>query len=251
MNRTNDEGQATSAPADAAPAGTVARLWRYPVKSMLGERCGALQIGAEGVKGDRRYALRDAEGKLGSGKNTRRFTKMDGLFGFSASFGDAGLEVHFPDGELRRWGDPDMDRALTAALVRTVTLREQTDATHLDAGPVHLLSTASLAWLRAALPDAAIEEQRFRPNLVLDVPAPGCPEQGWIGRRLRVGTAELLITEPTERCAMVTFAQQALPQDLRVLRYIARHADNVFGVYAQVVTPGVISLGERIWFRRS
>ena len=53
--------------------GTVSRLWRYPVKSMLGEECRELAVEARGVAGDRLYALRDAEGKLGSGKNTRRF----------------------------------------------------------------------------------------------------------------------------------------------------------------------------------
>ncbi|MCU5780876.1 putative Fe-S protein [Alcanivorax balearicus MACL04] len=53
--------------------GTVSELWRYPVKSMLGERCEALRMEERGVEGDRLFAVRDTKGKFGSGKSTRRF----------------------------------------------------------------------------------------------------------------------------------------------------------------------------------
>ena len=66
---------------------TVAALWRYPVKSMLGERCQSLALTARGVEGDRLYAIRDADGKFGSGKSTRRFRRIDGLFAFHAVYG--------------------------------------------------------------------------------------------------------------------------------------------------------------------
>ena len=59
------------------PEMEVTGLWRYPVKSMLGERCQHLELDFRGVKGDRRYAVRDADGKLGSGKDSRRFRIMD------------------------------------------------------------------------------------------------------------------------------------------------------------------------------
>jgi len=63
--------------------GTVARPWRYPVKSMLGEECDHLDVDQRGAEGDRLFAVRDADGKFGSGKTTRRFRKTDGLFGFA------------------------------------------------------------------------------------------------------------------------------------------------------------------------
>ena len=59
---------------------TIAALWRYPVKSMLGERRDELQIEARGAAGDRLYAVRDNQGKLGSGKNSRRHVRIEGLF---------------------------------------------------------------------------------------------------------------------------------------------------------------------------
>lgn len=50
--------------------GTITQLWRYPVKSMLGERCAHVDIDERGVQGDRRFAVRTSEGKFGSGKTT-------------------------------------------------------------------------------------------------------------------------------------------------------------------------------------
>ena len=152
------------------PAGVVLRLWRYPVKSMLGERLDALDVDARGVVGDRLFALRDAAGKFGSGKSTRRFRRIDGLFGFRSLYdGDVPVIV-FPDGRPRRGDDPDVHAALSAAVGQPVTLAREAAISHLDAGPVHLLTTASLAWLAAVLPDAALDERRFRPNLLITAP---------------------------------------------------------------------------------
>jgi uncharacterized protein len=53
--------------------GSIERLWRYPVKSMLGEQCDTLAINHRGVEGDRLFAIQNLQGKFGSGKNTRRF----------------------------------------------------------------------------------------------------------------------------------------------------------------------------------
>lgn len=80
----------------AEAIGRVAALWRYPVKSMRGERMSALEFDERGGIADRQFAIRDAEGKFGSGKNTRRFRRIDGLFGFRASLrGDTPM-IEFP-----------------------------------------------------------------------------------------------------------------------------------------------------------
>ena len=77
----------------------VSKLWRYPVKSMLGEECSSVEVAARGVRGDRLFAVRDAEGKFGSGKNTRRFRQIDGLFAFRASYSSEWPDITFPDGK--------------------------------------------------------------------------------------------------------------------------------------------------------
>lgn len=220
----------------------VAELWRYPVKSMLGERCESLCIEERGAQGDRLFAIRDPEGKLGSGKHTRRFRKIDGLFGFHASYRDGVPQIRFPDGDEIGGDAPSIHQTLSDALGLPVMLAREADVPHFDDAPIHLLTSGSLAWLRAALPEAGIDARRFRPNLVIEVPDPEPVEQNWIGMRLRIGEVELQVSGTTERCGMTAFAQGELPKAPEVLRHITRHADLKFGVYARVLAPGVVRI---------
>lgn len=231
----------------ATSIGTVQSLWRYPVKSMGGERCESLELDKRGAAGDRAYAVRDADGKLGSGKNTRRFRQIDGLLGFRAAYVGKHAEVTFPDGTRVRIDDPAIDAALTQALGQPVRVAPEIDVMHFDAAPLHVLSTAALRWLCGCLPHARIDERRFRPNLLLDVPGDFPPEQAWLGTTFRIGAdVTLRIVDGTERCGMVALAQNDLPQDPQVLRHITQEADLLFGVYADVVTPGTVRCGDAV-----
>lgn len=223
--------------------GTITALWRYPVKSMLGEACERVELDARGVRGDRVFALRDADGRLGSGKSTPRLAHIDGLFGLRASQD----HIELPDGRRLAIGDPEIHAALSGALGRQVTLARESALPHFDSSPLHIVTTASLRWLRAALPASRIDERRFRPNIVVEVPGEHPVEQDWLGRTIAVGDAVVLrIVEPTERCQMTTFAQSELPADPRVLTWIGRAAALRFGVYAEVVVPGTIACGDLV-----
>ena len=61
------------------PLGSVAEVWRYPVKSLRGERLDGAACSARGIDQDRRWAVLGADGRIGSGKTTRRFRRMPGL----------------------------------------------------------------------------------------------------------------------------------------------------------------------------
>lgn len=219
----------------------VAALWRYPVKSMLGEECAAVVLEARGVAGDRLYAVRDAEGKLGSGKDSRRFRNIEGLFGFRAR-GEGRVEVAFPDGRRMRADDPAIHAALSAALGMPVRLARESDVPHFDSDPIHLVTTGALDWLRSRLPGSRIDARRFRANIVVEASG----ELAWIGRTLRLGQAVLRVTSSTARCRMTTLGQEDLPADPRVLRAIAQEAGQQFGVYAEVLTPGRIAVGDAL-----
>jgi uncharacterized protein len=219
------------------------------VKSLLGERCDALAFDERGAEGDRRFAIRHANGKLGSGKTTRRFQRIDGLFRFGAELRGGVTEIVFPDGTRRSGNEPGVDSALSAWLGQEVALVPEGDVSHFDAGPVHLVTTTGLRKLAALLPGTQVDARRFRPNLVLDVGDDVPAEEDWGSAILRVGPeVRLRITEPTERCAMVSFAQATLPADPRILRTIATRADLCFGVYAEVVTSGTVAVGDAVVF---
>ena len=214
---------------------TVAALWRYPVKSMLGERCEQLQIDARGAAGDRLYAVRDAEGKLGSGKNTQRFRRLEGLFTFRAAGNPP--TVTFPDGRSLPADDPAVHGALSAALRAPVTLAREAEVSHLDAEPLHLVTTGSLARLGA-------DERRFRPNLVIESDDDAA---AWAGKTVQVGEATLRVIRQTGRCVMITMAQSELPDEPRLLRQLSeRGGEPLFGVYAEVLVPGRIKRGDAV-----
>ena len=225
--------------------GRVQELWRYPVKSMLGERRELIDLNARGVEGDRTYAIRDATGKFGSGKNTRRFRKIDGLFKFRAVYEGAMLTIHFPDGRTITASDPNIHAALSSELKQSVTLAAEADVSHLDAAPVHLLTTGSLAWLAHALPESRVDGRRFRPNVIIEIPDHAPLEHTWVSKQIEIGSAvKLRVIQRTERCGMVAMAQRELPDDPRILRHITEYAGLEFGVYAEVAAPGRVRCGD-------
>ena len=229
------------------PLGTVAELWRYPVKSMRGERCESLLFETRGVTGDRQFAIRDAAGKFGSGKNTRRFRKIDGLLEFTTRYSGNVPEIRFPSGEVVRGDSPSIDGALSEALGQPVVLSSEADVSHLDAAPVHLVTSASMEWLQTALPGTTIRSSRFRPNIVIQCAGVGPVEQAWIGRQLRLGSdVRLVVTAQTERCGMVAATQGELPLEPAVLRHITQCADLMFGVYARVSVSGIVRMTDAV-----
>jgi uncharacterized protein YcbX len=232
---------------ETTTSGIVTALWRYPVKSMLGERCPSLTLNARGVDGDRLYAVVDANGKLGSGKSTRRFARIDGLFRFRSVYDGDVPVIAFPDGRRLRGDDAGIHDALTAALGQPVTLAREAAVSHFDSAPVHLLTTASLAWLAATTPGSRLDERRFRPNILVQVAGATAIEREWLGRRLRLGAeVELAGRRMTGRCVMVTLPQSELPEDAQILRSIAQEADDDFGIYLDVITPGRIRVGDEV-----
>ncbi len=263
-------------------SGAVTGLWRYPVKSMRGEACTALDVAAGGVVGDRRYALVDvATGKVASAKNPRLWSA---LLGLSATYVDGPhgngapprVAVAFPGGERRTSDDASLDAELCATFGRevrlsaaappapvleeywpdlddlahrdTITEEAMPPATFFDCASVHLLTTNTLDALRARYAGGAFDVARFRPNILVSVPGGAeFAEDAWIGSTVRIGADVMLrVTGPAGRCVMTTLAQDGLPADLGVLRAAAQHHAAAVGVYAEVVQSGAVALGDAL-----
>ncbi len=227
--------------------GTVEQVWRYPVKSLLGERLQVAEVDRRGIVDDRRWALSDHDGKLGSGKSTTRFRAMPGLLALAAKLSDGVPQVDFADGSTLPGDDRRIDARLSDHVGRPVTLTMESDVPHHDEKPIHLVTTASLAWL-GAQHGHEVDVRRVRPSLVIasTEPAVGVPEAGWVGQRLRVGTVLLEITHETERCVMVTQGQPGIGADPDLLRTIGRVHKLTFGVHADVLEPGRVSVGDAV-----
>ncbi|MFJ7589237.1 MOSC domain-containing protein [Streptomyces sp. NPDC097617] len=234
---------------DLGAVGVIERLWRYPIKSTGGERlCGA-EVDERGLVGDRLYAVRDAEGRFGSGKNTRRLRRMDGLLHLSSRY-----PRHTPGPGLPELLDPhgnvvaDPTAYLRAFLGRDdVELAREGEVSHFDQLPLSILTTATLDWMRHEVPGVPVDERRFRPNLLVRTP-PGTPpfvEDRWIGREARLGdTLRIEFLRASERCVMTNQAQQDLPHSPLILRAIAAGHDNRLDMLARIVTPGTTRVGD-------
>lgn len=256
--------------------GSVVSLWRYPVKSMMGEELNATEVMEQGLVGDRAYALIDAEtGKTISAKSPRKWGKM---FDCRAALNSsAQVKITLPDGTIVLSDAADVEQILSGAFGRGVKLETMaptepsiemytpdidelpdqdqiTDAairpnSFFDAATVHLLTTATLNQLQALAPTSRFETRRFRPNLVIQPAngATGFVENEWVGKTLAIGDeVRLKIDTPCPRCVMTTLAQSELPNDLEILRTAVKHNGGNIGVYASVVQGGTIRRGDAV-----
>jgi uncharacterized protein YcbX len=230
--------------------GTLTEMWRYPVKSLGGERVERADCFERGIAGDRRWAVRGADGKLGSGKTTRRFRRMPGLLGLAARLGTDGTAlIRFPDGTGLPATGADSEARLSAVVGEPVTVVEETEVSHFDDSPLHLVTTASLDQLaiEADPTNKWGDRRRFRPNLVFDCGNEPGAENGWMGRHLRMGQVLIEVVRPTERCAMVTLGQEELPLAPHLLSYLTATRKASLGVYARVLSPGTIAVGDGLF----
>src|SRR5881296_1884953 len=266
--------------------GRVVSLWRYPVKSMMGDELNATEVTERGLLGDRAYALVDGfDGKVASAKNPRKWPT---LFDYRATFIEPPrisanvppVRIALPDGTMATSQQSDLNQILSKALNRKVTF-DATERGHVgpanaeeywpdmegldyrdtvtdfalpegtffDCDTVHLLTTATLDRLRDFYPQGRFEVQRFRPNIVVEPVGSeqSFTENAWIGHTLAIGDeVHLRITGPCGRCVMTTLAQGDLPKDSGILRTAVQHNQGNVGVYAAVVQGGTIRRGERV-----
>jgi uncharacterized protein len=218
---------------------------------MRGEALQSLAISEHGAIGDRYFALKDSDGRLGSGKTTKRFRQIEGLLGFAAATEDGAVIVRFPDGRVMRADDPTLGATLTEACGMDIEVESegQDRIMHRDNAPLHLLTDASITWLRARLPDVAIDARRFRPNIVIANDAVGLVEQEWLGRAIAIGDALIVkATQQTVRCVMTTQPQAELGAAPSVLRKLAEDNAASLGIYAEVLRLGTVKIGDELRF---
>jgi len=232
----------------------VLEIWRFPVKSLLGERLERAELGAQGVAGDRGWALFDVT--TGFGLTARRVPEL--LFAAGRLRADGTAEVVLPDGTVTAEDDVLSDWA-----GRRVTLRPAPEvvgdrryenpadvddeggrwnpfsgadgAFHDNADArVTLLSTGTLGgW----------DRRRFRANVVLA----GAGEDELVGRRVRVGTAELDVVRRVPRCVLTTRPQAGgIARDTGVLKAVHRDRGGALAVGAVVTRPGALAVGDEV-----
>jgi uncharacterized protein YcbX len=287
---------------------TVSEIWRYPVKSMGGERMEAIAIDKRGLHADRMWAVRDPV--LGAITTARR---LPPLLKCAARYAHEPADlpaepghapevvITLPDGDELSSSDPRVHARLSDLVGREVQLeplpplsdkeryrapRETKSGlrahfgladdeplpdlsmfplrklaelsryvtpvgSYVDAYPLHLITRASLAAMKAHTPSSEFDVRRFRPNFVLDTDdEPGLPENSWCGAELEARGVTMRGEIPTVRCVMPTREQTNLIADPDVLRTVAARADRCLGIYASVERTGDVAVGDEVHVRR-
>jgi uncharacterized protein YcbX len=224
----------------------VVEVWRYPVKSMAGERLESAEVSWQGLAGDRRWSF-VRPGRSHTGFPWLTIRQQPQLHHYRPTLVEperadrSAVTVQDPDGQVYAVDDP----ALAARLGQGVWAIKHDRGTF-DAFPVSLVTRQGLAALGRRV-GTEVDVRRFRPNLVLD--APGTeefPEDRWLGRLLRVGTAVVRVDQPVERCAMVNVDPDSLARNADVLRTIAQQRALDFAVYGSTVIPGTVRPGDPV-----
>jgi uncharacterized protein YcbX len=252
--------------ADLTPTLRIAELWRYPVKSLLGERLPSLDLAADGVDGDRLWGILDrGDGRILTARREPRLL-------FAASrLGAGGVPViSLPDGRTLEGPGPATDEALSAWLGKPVTLvsAAESDASRaeyfadatddssqaiewtmpkgrfVDAYPVLVMSTAGLRAGGAGYAAGAWDVRRFRPNILIELAGEGWLEDAWAERGLRVGTAQLVPRRRCVRCTMANRAQPGLDRDVNIYKTLHRTHGGDAGMWTEVERPGAVSVGD-------
>jgi len=245
----------------------IAEIWRYPVKSMLGEQLDQADVGPTGIQGDRRWAVVDAES--GVSLSAKRYAD---LLSCRAWTSDSGVMIRLPDSREFPAGSAEVARGLSDLLGRQVTTRsaEATETIQhefptvitegggepflwapgtkafFDSAPLHLLTTGTLIELQRLRPASIVHRARFRPNFLIETSEIGFIENDWVNKDVTLGSLRCQVTDHTRRCVMVTRGQGDLPRDTEVIRAILKSNDGNAGVALKTSDSGMLRCGAKV-----
>jgi uncharacterized protein YcbX len=253
--------------------GSVASLWRYPVKSMAGEQVAEAFVGYAGVYGDRCYAFLNKRAPSGFPFLTGRTRPW--MLLYRASFRDAALAARPPNqadaeklgvgitpvfpptlavdvrtasGEIFAADDPALIAALAGKGAEAEDLSlARSDRALTDCRPLSLISNATIGQLGDET-GLALDARRFRANIYADFASgQGFAEDAYVGRRLRIGErAVIAVLDRDPRCKMISLDPETAEENSAVFRNVAQAHGGNAGVYCAVLTEGMVRAGDTI-----
>lgn len=208
---------------------TIGALWRYPVKTLAGERLARADLTPDGIPGDRLVHVRGPEGV----RTSRRHHRLLGLHGTLSPDGVALVDGH-------RWDSPE-----ALALVKQAAGEDAWLAAY--DGPERFDVLPLLVATDGAVREFGRDVRRLRPN-VLVAGVEGMAETGWEGAGLRVGEAVIFLDSLRGRCPMTTVDPDTLERDPAVLKDIGRRFGGRLALNASVLRAGAVRLGDVVQF---
>ena len=207
---------------------TVAEVWRYPVKTMTGEKLQRVRIGPLGLEGDRVVHVEDAHGQVITSRSHPRFLGHKGVLG--------------PDGEPLVDGRPWKSAEVAAAVVDIVgpgaRLVRFDGAERFDVLPLLVATDGAIAAF-------GHDGRRLRPNIVIGG-VDGLAEREWPGACLRMGKALIGVQDLRSRCIMTAYDPDTQVRDKGITQDIYRRFAGKLALNCFVIEGGEISLGDAV-----
>jgi uncharacterized protein YcbX len=204
----------------------VAEIWRYPVKSLAGERLGRVEVTATGLAGDRVVQVYDARGRIATARRFPRLLRLRATLG--------------PDGEPvvdgLPWNSPEVAARVAAAVAPGARLERHDGPERFDILPLLVCTDGAVAML-------GHDVRRLRPNILI-AGVEGNAERWWPGATLRLPQVEIGIEDLRGRCVMTSYHPDTGEPDPTVLRDIVRRFGGRMCLNAHVLRAGDIREGD-------
>jgi uncharacterized protein len=206
----------------------IAELWRYPVKSMAGERLERAPLALDGIPGDRLVYVVDGQGDILSARTRPR------LLAHRATLSADGDVL--VDG--RPWDSPEVAATVRAAAGPDARLVEAHGPERFDILPLLVATDGAIAAF-------GHDHRRLRPNIVVSG-VPGLAERAWEWQALAAGDAVIGVADLRGRCIVTTWDPDAVEQDADVLRGIRSRFGGRLALNAWTGRPGEVAVGDPV-----
>jgi len=205
---------------------TISELWRFPVKSMAGERIEQAAISSLGIAGDRVVHVEDARGRVVTARTHPR------LLGLHATLGSSGE----PLVEGKPWTENEVLHDVIKIVGSGAQLIRDDTSDRFDVLPLLVATDGAIAAFGHG-------GRRLRPNIVI-AGVDGLTERSWPGHCLRIGDLVIGVQDLRGRCIMTTFDPDTQKQDRQVLRDIVEKFGGKLALNCYVIRGGEIRVGD-------
>ena len=207
---------------------TVKEIWRYPVKTMAGEKLQRVRIGPLGIDGDRVVHVEDGQEQLITSRTHPRFLGHKGTLG--------------PNGEPlvdgRPWSSPEVAAKVMDIVGPGAKLVRYDGAERFDVLPLLVATDGAIAAF-------GHDHRRLRPNLVI-AGVEGLAERKWPGACLRIGKVLIGVQDLRSRCIMTAYDPDTLVKDEEITREIYRRFEGKLALNCFVIEAGEINVGDEV-----
>ena len=210
----------------------VAEIWRYPVKTMAGEKLQRVGLGPLGIEGDRVVHVEDARGQVITSRSHPRFLGHKGALGLDGE--------PFVDG--RRWNSPEVAAEVVDIVGPGAKLVRHDGVERFDVLPLLVATDGAIAAF-------GHDGRRLRPNIVVGG-VEGLGEREWPGACLRIGKALIGVQDLRSRCIMTAYDPDTQVRDKTITQGIYKRFEGKLALNCFVIEGGDILVGEKVELAR-